>query len=93
VLLSITYSGKTATDLGGLLYKSLYVLIPVFDDDKHHRVGDATAERLLRHGSGWLREHPERELIINRYLKHQERLPREALSRLITKGKGYIVSL
>jgi 3' terminal RNA ribose 2'-O-methyltransferase Hen1 len=65
------------------LLAHLYVLIPVLDDDKHYCVGDAEIEKLLRHGEGWLREHPERELITNRYLKHQERLTREALSRLI----------
>ena len=59
------------------------MLIPVLDDDKHYWVGDAEVEKLLRHGEGWLREHPERELITNRYLKHQKRLAREALSRLI----------
>ncbi len=37
----------------------------------------------LRHGEGWLREHPERELITERYLKHQKRLAREALEQLI----------
>lgn len=65
------------------LLTHLYVLIPVLDDDKHYWVGDAEVEKLLRHGEGWLREHPERELIANRYLKHQRRLAREALSRLI----------
>jgi hypothetical protein len=45
-------------------------------------------ERLLRHGEGWLHEHPERELITNRHLKHQKRLACEALSRLITKEKA-----
>jgi hypothetical protein len=40
-------------------------------------------EKLLRHGEGGLGEHPERELITNRYLKHQKRLAQEALSRLI----------
>jgi 3' terminal RNA ribose 2'-O-methyltransferase Hen1 len=59
------------------------VLIPVLDDDKHYWVGDAEVEKLLRHGEGWLRQHPERELITNRYLKHQKRLTREALNRLI----------
>lgn len=59
------------------------MLIPVLDDDKHYWVGDAEVEKLLRHGEGWLREHPERELITNRYLKHQKRLAREALDRLI----------
>jgi 3' terminal RNA ribose 2'-O-methyltransferase Hen1 len=65
------------------LLTHLYVLVPVLDDDKHYWVGDAEVEKLLRHGEGWLREHPERELITNRYLKHQKRLAREALSRLI----------
>ena len=60
------------------LLTHLYVLIPVLDDDKHYWVGDAEVEKLLRHGEGWLREHPERELITNRYLKHQKRLAREA---------------
>jgi 3' terminal RNA ribose 2'-O-methyltransferase Hen1 len=65
------------------LLTHLYVLVPVLDDDKHYWVGDAEVEKLLRHGEGWLREHPERELITHRYLKHQKRLAQEALSRLI----------
>ena len=65
------------------LLTHLYVLIPVLDDDKHYWVGDEEVEKLLRHGEGWLRAHAERELITNRYLKHQKRLAREALTRLI----------
>jgi len=65
------------------LLTHLYVLIPVLDDDKHYWVGDDEVEKLLRHGEGWLREHPERELITNRYLKHQKKLAIEALERLI----------
>ncbi len=67
------------------LLTHLYVLIPVLDDDKHYWVGDAEVEKLLRHGEGWLREHPERDLITNRYLKHQRRLAQEALSQLIAE--------
>jgi 3' terminal RNA ribose 2'-O-methyltransferase Hen1 len=77
-----TVTLKAGVRLSDLL-THLYVLIPVLDDDKHYWVGDAEVEKLLRHGEGWLREHPERELIANRYLKHQKRLAREALSRLI----------
>lgn len=77
-----TVTLKSTIRLSDLL-THLYVLIPVLDDDKHYWVGDAEVEKLLRHGEGWLREHPERELIANRYLKHQRRLAREALSRLI----------
>jgi 3' terminal RNA ribose 2'-O-methyltransferase Hen1 len=77
-----TVTLKATVRLSDLL-THLYVLVPVLDDDKHYWVGDAEVEKLLRHGEGWLREHPERELITNRYLKHQRRLAREALSRLI----------
>jgi 3' terminal RNA ribose 2'-O-methyltransferase Hen1 len=77
-----TITLKASVRLSQLL-THLYVLIPVLDDDKHYWVGDAEVEKLLRHGEGWLREHPERELITSRYLKHQKRLSKEALSRLI----------
>ena len=65
------------------LLTHLYVLVPVLDDDKHYWVGDAEVAKLLRHGEGWLREHPEREVIAHRYLKHQKNLTREAMSRLL----------
>lgn len=65
------------------LLAHLYVLVPVLDNDKHYWVGDDEVEKLLRHGAGWLRDHPEREQITKRYLKHQRRLADEALDRLI----------
>lgn len=65
------------------LLTHLYVLVPVLDNDKHYWVGDDEVEKLLRHGSGWLAAHPERELIANRYLKHRRSLAREALARLV----------
>jgi hypothetical protein len=52
------------------LLAHLYVLIPVLDDDKHYWVGDDEVKKLLRRGGDWLAAHPERELIVNRYLKH-----------------------
>lgn len=65
------------------LLTHLYVLVPVLDDDKHYWVGDDEVEKLLRRGEGWLASHPERQLIADRYLKHQRRLTRTALARLI----------
>jgi 3' terminal RNA ribose 2'-O-methyltransferase Hen1 len=59
------------------------VLIPVLDDDKHYYVGDEEVEKLLKRGEGWLSAHPERDLIVNRYLKHQHSLKRAALARLV----------
>src|SRR3954463_13492859 len=65
------------------LLTHLYVLVPVLDDDKHYWVGNDEVEKLLRHGAGWLENHPEREAIAQRYLKHQKSLARAALERLI----------
>jgi 3' terminal RNA ribose 2'-O-methyltransferase Hen1 len=65
------------------LLRHLYVLVPVLDDEKHYWVGDEEVEKLLRSGGEWLAGHPERALISERYLKHQGRLAREALLRLM----------
>ncbi|MEZ4670736.1 MAG: 3' terminal RNA ribose 2'-O-methyltransferase Hen1 [Anaerolineae bacterium] len=64
------------------LLSHLYVLIPVLDDDKHYFVGDHEVEKLLRHGEGWLSEHPQKEVIAQRYLKHFHHLKRAALAQL-----------
>jgi 3' terminal RNA ribose 2'-O-methyltransferase Hen1 len=65
------------------LLTHLYVMLPVLDDDKHYWVGSDEVEKLLRRGEGWLKAHPERELITKRYLKHQKWLANQALERLI----------
>ena len=64
------------------LLNHLYVLLPVLDDDKHYWIDDAEIEKLMRRGEGWLGGHPERELIVRRYLKRQPRLFFPALARL-----------
>jgi 3' terminal RNA ribose 2'-O-methyltransferase Hen1 len=64
------------------LLTHLYVLIPVLDTNKHYWVGKDEVEKLLRHGEGWLQQHPEREAIVNRYLRGFRSLTREALARL-----------
>jgi 3' terminal RNA ribose 2'-O-methyltransferase Hen1 len=66
----------------------LYVLIPVLDDDKHYWVSEPEIDKLLQHGSSWLPEHPERELISRRYLKHRRWLVDEALARLGEEDTG-----
>ena len=65
------------------LLTHLYVLIPVLDNYKHYWVGDEEVEKLLKRGEGWLANHPERELIISRYLKYQRSLTQAALERLV----------
>lgn len=67
------------------LLAHLYVLIPVLDDDKHYFVGQDEIEKLLARGEGWLAQHPERELIVDRYLRHRRRLAQSALERLVAE--------
>ena len=62
----------------------LYVLIPVLDNAKHYWVGDDEVEKLIAKGGEWLQQHPERELIANRYLRRR-RYAREALALLDEK--------
>jgi 3' terminal RNA ribose 2'-O-methyltransferase Hen1 len=64
------------------LLAHLYVLIPVLDNEKHYWVGEDEIRKLLNRGEGWLAQHPERDLIVSRYLKRQRHLTREALERL-----------
>lgn len=64
------------------LLNHLYVLIPVLDDAKHYWVGEDEIDKLLKRGEGWLDQHPARELIVRRYLRHRHILARAALERL-----------
>ena len=72
----------TATVRLSELLSHLYVLIPVFDGAKHYFVGENELAKLLSKGEGWLADHPEKELIARRYLRHRSSLYREALARL-----------
>lgn len=65
-----------------VLLSHLYVLLPVLDNDKHYWVGDDEVQKLLRHGEGWLADHPEKETITRRYLKHMRSLFTDALEQL-----------
>jgi predicted kinase len=69
------------TTLSDLL-THLYVLVPVFDNQKHYLVGDDEMEKLLAKGEGWLGHRPENEEIARRYLKFRPSLFRQALDRL-----------
>ena len=78
---------KKDTTLMNLL-THLYVLIPVLDNNKHYYVGEAEVENLLAKGGGWLGQHPEKEVIARRYLKHRTSLARQALARLMDDNQG-----
>jgi 3' terminal RNA ribose 2'-O-methyltransferase Hen1 len=85
---SATISGtKTLSEL----LTHLYVLIPVFDNEKHYFVGEDELGKLLAKGTGWLAPHPEKEQITRRYLKHRSSLFRQALARLVEQEDGETV--
>lgn len=69
------------------LLRHLYVLIPVFDRQKHYWVGKEEIEKLLRHGEGWLENHPGKTFIARRYFSNRQGLARLALDRL-DDGEG-----
>ena len=61
---TLTVSGKVR--LCDLL-NYFYVLIPVFDLQKHYYTSEDEIRKLLDHGEGWLASHPAREKIVKRY--------------------------
>lgn len=62
--------------------RHLYILMPVLDNEKHYWVGEDEVDKLLRTGQDWLTDHPEKDLIVNRYLKFRRELTRSALAAL-----------
>ena len=70
------------------LLAHLYVLLPVLDDEKHYWVSEDEIEKLLARGGEWLATHPEKAVITRRYLRHRERLTRQALARLLEEDQG-----
>ena len=72
------------------LLTHLYVLIPVLDNDKHYWIGDDEVAKLLRHGGSWLAAHPEKEQIVDRYLKHRRHLAQDAMAQLLEEDQHEI---
>lgn len=70
------------------LLTHLYVLIPVLDDEKHYWVGEDEVEKLLKHGEDWLSSHPEKDLIVKRYLRHRRNLMSQAMAQLMEEDSS-----
>src|SRR6266498_459864 len=66
----------------------LYVLLPVLDDDKHYWVTSDEIDKLVDGAGVWLAAHPERDVIVRRYLRHQRGLAAEAIARLLDEDSG-----
>ena len=76
-----------ATTTLSTLLKHIYVMLPVADNRKHYWFGDAEIENLMRKGSGWLDAHPEKALILRRFLGHRKSLTAEAGRRLDAENR------
>ena len=61
----------------------LYVLIPVFDRQKHYYMNEDEMDKLLRHGEGWLAVHPLKNTIINRYFYAKRSYANKMIARLM----------
>lgn len=80
----LTVSGKVRLQT---LLRHLYVLIPVFDRQKHYWIGRDEVDKLLRHGEGWLKDHPEKDFITARYMGGRHSLTRMAMDKLVEDGQ------
>ena len=80
VIYDLTLSGELR--LADLL-SHIYVLVPVLDNAKHYWVDRDEVEKLLDKAGPWLADHPEKELITRRALKHRRALVNSALEKLI----------
>ena len=84
-----TLTLKNTLALKDLLWH-LYVLIPVLDNEKHYFITQNEVEKLLQKGKGWLEQHPEREIIVSRYLINLKSLVRSAFEVLQAVEDGII---
>ena len=72
------------------LLSHLYVLVPVLDNEKHYFITQDEVKKLLQKSKGWLEQHPEREIIISRYLINLKSLVRSAFEVLQAAEDGII---
>lgn len=77
--LDVTLTGQQTV---AAALSQLYVLLPVLDGAKHYWVGEPEVDKLVRRGGTWLAGHPERDLVLRRYLAHRRRYVADATARL-----------
>ena len=64
----------------------LYVLLPVLDNNKHYFVNQDEVNKLLDKGGDWLKDHPAKTIITNKYLQHRKSYTRLAFEQLMQKN-------
>lgn len=65
----------------------LYVLLPALDPARHYFYGEGEVQKLLEKSQNWLEEHPDRELIVGRYLSKSRELRETALQQFETSDE------
>ena len=70
------------------LLNHIYVLIPVFDTQKHYFIAESEIHKLMDHGEGWLAQHPKREMITKRYLGRKTGYIRKAIDILFPEEEA-----
>ncbi len=80
---NLTIKGKVR--LSELL-NHLFVLIPVFDTQKHYFMKQDEVSKLISHGEGWLASHPYKEMITRRYFKASKSYAGKALEMLLEES-------
>lgn len=78
--INLTISGTVTLSM---LLNQIYVLIPVFDKQKHYYISEDEIKKLLEHGEGWLNDHPYKEKIAQRYFTARKNFARKALDILL----------
>ncbi len=68
----------------------LYVLIPVFDNNKHYFVNNDEVEKLLSKGGDWIDVHPEKDFITSRYL-NSKFIDAKKLESLFSKEQNKMI--
>lgn len=64
------------------LLNHIYVLIPVFDRQKHYFISEDEIDKLMSHGGEWLAGHPAKEEIIYRYFLMKKSYAHRTIDRL-----------
>lgn len=64
------------------LLNHIYVLIPVFDKQKHYFISEDEIDKLMSHGGEWLADHPAKEEIIYRYFLMKKSYAHKTIDRL-----------
>lgn len=75
------------------LLNHLYVLIPVFDKQKHYYISESEIKKLLDHGKGWLAAHPHKEKIARRYFSTRGSYARKAIDILLAEEEEEEIDL